>query len=144
MQLVRSHHLYVRMYSQLIGHKDTVTSLTWSRELIFTGGNDKIIGVWNASSFELVTTFGGHARGLTSIAASADGSKIVSGSKGKRGDFGQVQVWSLNESRTEEDEANHVFLHDDRVGSHEKDVSAVDLSGDGTLVATAGGFDQTL
>ncbi|KAJ8085523.1 general transcription repressor [Marasmius tenuissimus] len=91
-----------------------------------TGGEDKLIKVWNIETKTIRNIFEGHTQEVYSIDYSSDGQLIVSGSGDKT-----VRVWNM------EDGTSKLFTtHEDNAG-----VTSVRFSSDGRYVA-AGYMDD--
>ena len=66
----------------LCGHSEGVTCLVFSSDgrLLVSGGNDRVVQLWDMQTGGIIKTFDGCTKPVRSISISADCSKIVSGS----------------------------------------------------------------
>ncbi len=119
-----------RLAQFLHGHLGQVWSAAYSPDgtLIASGGQDRIIRLWNAATGKEVMTLEGHAGSITGLALSPDGSILVSGS-----DDGTLRRWN---AATGESIGEPLQGHDDAVWS-------VAFSPDGQLIAS-GSADTTI
>jgi cytochrome c len=110
--------------SHTLKHETAITAVTFSRagNTVFSGDRDGVIRVWDVPGGELVTSFQGHALGVTDLAAIPDGERVVSA-----GIDGNIRVWSISDQR----EARTLKGHDGPV-------FGIAVSDDGTSIASAG------
>jgi WD40 repeat protein len=109
-----------------------VYAVAWSpdRRHIASGGHDRMVQVWDATTGVTSFIYRGHAAGVTAIAWSPDGNYIASASLDKT-----VQVWDINTSQK-------ISSYDGHAGM----VYAVAWSPDGQHIASSsgGGADNTV
>jgi WD40 repeat protein/tRNA A-37 threonylcarbamoyl transferase component Bud32 len=73
------------------GHRHGILSLAFSSTgRLFTGGRDKVIGIWEVPSGKSLGALKGHANSVTGLALSADGQTLVSN------DRVWVWVWDVS------------------------------------------------
>ncbi len=79
------------------GHAGTVHSAAWSPDgkYIATGGADRTVQVWDATTGNPIYTFRGHKDAVMAVAWSPDGTQIASSSKD-----GTFQVWGALDGQT--------------------------------------------
>jgi len=65
-----------------LAHEDGVSQLQWhpSEPLIFTASLDRAVRLWDARTGENVRTYRGHNNTIVSLAVTADGKTVVTGS----------------------------------------------------------------
>lgn len=72
-----------RLWNEKIAHKGAVTVVCFGHgvhtNLLFTGGQDSIVKVWNVQSGEVLGKLESHKERITSIATSPDGRFVSSG-----------------------------------------------------------------
>jgi WD40 repeat protein len=94
---------------------------------IVSGGEDKMIRLWDATNEQLLQTFNGHSSGVYSVAFSPDGSRILSGSADKT-----MKLWNAT---------NGQLLQ--TFNGHSDGVTSVAFSPDGSRVLS-GSVDGTM
>jgi hypothetical protein len=94
---------------------------------VVTGGGDRTVRVWDTLTGASLAELKGHIGPVMSVSFSADGTRIVSASRGTADKPGEVFVWDAPL-------ATDVEL----VGRHTDFINAVVFSPDGTRIATAG------
>src|SRR5205823_3523953 len=102
---------------------------------IVSGSDDKTVRVWDAHTGQEALTLKGHTAMVTSVAFSAEGKRIASGSGGfdqKKGNFGEVKVWDA-----------HTGQEQFTLKGHTSHVLSVAFSADGKRIAS-GSQDQTV
>ncbi|KAF0158087.1 MAG: wd40 repeat subgroup [Syntrophaceae bacterium] len=99
-----------------------VNSLAFSKDSnwILSGGEDKIVRLWDLASGKETMSFIGHTADVTSVAVSPDGKLAASG-----GTDSAVIVWSLTAGKEIA-----------RLGGHTHTVTSVAFSPDGKFIAT--------
>lgn len=119
----------VQLERTLTGHSDFVFALAIGPdgETIASGGRDKYIKLWSASSGEELRAIEGHAKPISALAISPDGQILVSASDDK-----QIKLWDLNGG----EEIN-------RLRGHAKAVNCLAISPDGEMLAS-GGDDKNI
>ena len=103
--------------------------------MVATGGNDNLVKVWDVKSGELKITLEGHSAGVTGVVFSPDDGRLVTGSLDAT-----AKLWDVSEGqleRLEADEAERTGKELLTLAGHERAVTAVDFSQDGTTVLTA-------
>lgn len=96
-------------------------SLSPNESLLLTGSSDRTLSVWNARTFEKITTFRKHVGHVLCAAFSPDGKKVVSAGKDKF-----AIVW---------DPATGVEHF--RISGHYNDITHVSFTNDGKHILTA-------
>ncbi|KAK8831328.1 hypothetical protein WA577_001434 [Blastocystis sp. JDR] len=83
-------------WSDSAAHRGVVTCVMFghgaARELVFTGGWDKEVHVWNVSTGEQVKTLTHHTESITGLTVSADGRYLVSAAADK-----SLILWDISE-----------------------------------------------
>jgi WD40 repeat protein len=104
-----------------------VATLAFSRDgkRLATGGDDRIVGLWDVASGKEIKTFKGHSDAVTSLAFSRDGKTLATGSRDKL-----VKLWSTTS-----------YQELVRFKGHLGDISAIAFSPDGRILAT-GSYDR--
>ncbi len=117
-------------YSTDRGHTPMVYAVAWSsdRRHIASGGHDRVVHVWDATSGVTSFIYRGHAAGVTAIAWSPDGRRIASASLDKT-----IQVWQVATGQK-------ICSYDGHAGM----VYALAWSPDGTRIASTSGADNTV
>ncbi len=114
------------------GPSAMVYAVVWSpdRRHIASGGHDRMVHVWDATTGVTSFVYHGHTAGVTTIAWSPDGNYIASASLDKT-----VQVWDINTCQK-------ISSYDGHAGM----VYAVGWSPDGKRIASSsgGGADNTI
>ena len=82
----------IRLLKTLKGHKGSVNSVAISSDsrYIVSGGQDKIVRIWNTNSGKLLKILRGHKGEVKSIAISSDDRYIITG-----GDDETVRIWGM-------------------------------------------------
>jgi WD40 repeat protein len=80
-----------RVLRTLIGHFDSVRSVSWSHDdsKIASGSYDKTVRIWNATTGALMKTLKGHSKSATRVAWSPDDRKIASCSYNEK----KIIIW---------------------------------------------------
>jgi WD40 repeat protein len=114
---------------EFVGHAGAIGGLALSPDgtSLVTGGADKTLRVWEATSGKQLRSFQGHLEGVTAVAVRGDGRQIASASED-----GAIRVWDLNP----QDEHRAIVDATDSLW-------AVAFSPDGKRVAAAGS-DRTI
>lgn len=111
-------------------HAAMIYAVAWSpnRRYIASGGHDRVVDVWDATSGAISYIYRGHAAGVTSIAWSPDGRQIASASLDKT-----IQVWDVASGQK-------VSSYDGHAGM----IYALAWSPDGKHIASCSGTDNTI
>jgi WD40 repeat protein len=117
----------VREYNRLEGHKDWVSSVSWSPDgqILASASKDSTIKLWKADG-TLLKNLPGHKAGVYSVSFSPNGKLIASASEDKT-----VKLWS----------SDGVLLK--TLDQHTAPVSTVSFSPDGKIIASAS-WDKTV
>jgi WD40 repeat protein len=109
---------------EFAGHTAAIAGLALVPDgsVLITGGSDKSVRVWEATSGKQLRTFQGHMTAVTAVAARGDGKQLASASED-----GAIRIWDLNS----EDEHKAMTEATDSLW-------AVAFSPDGKRVAAAG------
>jgi WD40 repeat protein len=109
---------------EFVGHTGAIAALALVPDgtMLITGGNDKTVRVWEATSGKQLRSFQGHMAPLTAVAARGDGKQLASASED-----GAIRIWDLSN----EDEHRAMTEATDSLW-------AVAFSPDGKRVAAAG------
>ncbi|KAG2065994.1 WD40 repeat-like protein [Suillus decipiens] len=112
------------LLKKIMDHKDTVTSLYWSKDgaHIFSGSYDATIRKWRSIDGKELVVFQGHTDAVFSLCLSPDESYLVSASSDC-----SVRIWHLKTNQSVGDP----LLHDD-------ELVAVVISPDRKYIASAG------
>ena len=71
--------------STLTGHEGPVLAVAWlDNKTLASGGEDKIVRLWDAKTFTLLKTLKGHTGRVNALAFSPDGKTLASGSRYKQ------------------------------------------------------------
>src|SRR5216684_1038246 len=111
-------------------HAAMIYAVAWSpnRRYIASGGHDRVVDVWDATSGAISYIYRGHAAGVTSIAWSPDGRQIASASLDKT-----IQVWDVASGQK-------VSSYDGLAGM----ICALAWSPGGKHIASCSGTDNTI
>ncbi|HEY9609064.1 hypothetical protein [Allocoleopsis sp.] len=117
----------VREYNRLEGHKDWVSSVSWSPDgqILASASKDSTVKLWKANG-TLLKTLAGHKGGVYSVTFSPNGQLLASASEDKT-----VNLWS----------SGGVLLNTFK--GHTAPVSSVSFSPDGNIIASAS-WDNTV
>ena len=77
---------------ELKGHTGTIHALAFAPKdgnLVFSASADKTARLWDTNQGKVIQTYSGHGDGISSLALSRDGAKLVTGSRDKT-----VRVWN--------------------------------------------------
>jgi len=104
-------------------HRDTILSIAISADgsKIATGGQDRVVKVWDAEDGQCLTAFAGHRNPILALCFNQDGTRIASASA----DY--LRVWDI--SSTEDPNI---------LAAHNSKITAAALSPDGSILATHG------
>ncbi|MEW6495691.1 MAG: hypothetical protein AB1589_24705 [Cyanobacteriota bacterium] len=118
----------VKEYKRLEGHKDWVSSVSWSPngQRLVSGSKDGTIKLWKADGTLIKTLTSSHQGGVYSVSYSPDSKIIASSSEDTT-----VKLWS----------ADGVLLH--TLQGHRAPVSSVVWSSDGKAIASSS-WDKTV
>ena len=113
----------------LVGHKDEVTSVSFSRNgtTLVSGSRDGTVKLWDVATGENIVTLEGHRSGVTSVAFSSDGTTLASGSYDRA-----IKLWDIATGE------NIVTLR-----GHTNFVTSVAFSPNGQILAS-GSWDETV
>jgi len=108
----------------------TVGALAWSPDSkrMASGGNDKRVHIWDATTGEKIVTYRGHSNQISSVAWSPDGVYIASAGYNEK----TVRIWNAATGHT-----NSIYL------GHASTVRTVAWSPNGMLIAS-GSNDKTV
>ncbi|MEQ8189724.1 MAG: protein kinase, partial [Candidatus Eremiobacterota bacterium] len=109
------------------GHKNKVTSMTGNDRFILSGSQDKAIIMWDREEGQIVKTFEGHSRAVSSLCLSSDGAFALSGSEDNT-----LRMWFI-----ESGICLNVFE------GHKSGVTSVCISPSGDY-ALSGSWDKTI
>ena len=78
-------------------HASQIASVTWSpdSEHIASGGDDKVVQIWDATTGRSIFTCRGHTARINAVAWSPDGQSIVSA-----GDDRALQIWDIKTGKS--------------------------------------------
>jgi WD40 repeat protein/serine/threonine protein kinase len=107
-------------------HREEVTAVALTPDLIATASRDKTIGLWHKENGKLLALLRGHRDWVTGVAFSPDSSKLVSAGGDKT-----LKLWDI-----ETKELLRTFY------GHTKTIRVVTFSGDGKLILS-GARDNT-
>jgi WD40 repeat protein len=127
---VKSKHGYMERYHTSAAlEARNVLHLAWSHTglLVATGGRNQTVGVWDATSGEMLNNFRGHSGYISSVAFSHNDVHIVSASIDRT-----VRIWD-----TESDDPGRVLL------GHTECVTGAEFSPDDSLIASTS-FDRSV
>jgi WD domain, G-beta repeat len=116
-------------FAKFAGHTGRVKSIAFSPDgrFLVSGGDEKVVRVWNIADTALLKTLAGHEGPLECVAFSPDGKLLASSSNDGTVRLWRADTWTL-----------HYVLEGHRI-----EVDCVAFSPDGKLVAS-GGKDHTL
>lgn len=125
--------LQIQLVHTLTGHKKVTfgvraVAISSSGQTLISGGRDDTIKFWNLRTGKLVHSLDAHSDGITSIAISPDGKRIVTGGISTP----TMKVWDLR-----------TFLMLKGDSGHTQPVETVAISSDGRFIAS-GSDDGTI
>ncbi len=109
----------------LRGHSQRVDVLAISRDgrTLVSGSFDRLVKVWDVAGGRERFTLKGHSNFIAAVAISADGKLVASAD-------GQIRLWDISGGRER--------IHMTRVGDNGRSISALAISPDSRLLASAG------
>jgi hypothetical protein len=131
------------------GHSKAVWTAAWSPngQFIASGGDDGTVQIWNPTMGKQVFTYNGYAGTgqyveVVTLAWSPDGRRIVSSAtvSGPGPNLPDVRVWDASTGKTLASYNGHL----PHTAGNSNVVGQVAWSPDGTLIASAGGYDKTV
>jgi serine/threonine protein kinase len=131
------------------GHSKAAWTAAWSPngQFIASGGDDGTAQIWNPTTGKQIFTYNGYAGTgqyieVVTLAWSPDGKRIVSSAtvSGPGPNLPDVRVWDASTGKTLVSYKGHL----PQTAGHSNVVGQVAWSPDGTLIASAGGYDKTV